>query len=59
MGMDLEDMAPISDMASLLQYLGSDTSADMIIITLPETTFRSNGEPILRAAEYSRGDKTR
>jgi hypothetical protein len=59
-GMDIEDMAPISDMASLLQYLGSDTSADMIIITLPETTFRSNGEPkILRAADYSKGDETR
>ncbi|MDR1929952.1 MAG: zf-HC2 domain-containing protein [Treponema sp.] len=56
MGMDLEDMAPIPDMASLLQYLGSDTSADMVIIKLPETTFRTTGEPkILRAADYSKG----
>jgi hypothetical protein len=60
MGIDIEDMTPVSDMASLLQYLGSDTSADMIIITLPETTFRSNGEPkMLRAADYSGDDKTR
>jgi hypothetical protein len=47
----------ISDMSSLLEYLDSDNSADMVIITLPETTFTSYGEPrVLRAADYSRNN---
>jgi hypothetical protein len=45
----------ISDMNSLLEYLDSDNSGDMVIIRLPETTFTSYGEPrMLRAADYSR-----
>jgi anti-sigma factor RsiW len=47
----------ISDMNSLLEYLDSDNSADMVIIRLPETTFTSYGEPrMLRAADYSRNN---
>jgi hypothetical protein len=60
MGMDVQGMLPVSDMASLLQYLGGDSSPDMVIITLPETTFRSAGEPkIIRAADYSGSDRSR
>jgi hypothetical protein len=48
----------ISDMSSLLEYLDSDNSADMVIIKLPETTFTSYGEPrVLRAADYSRNNR--
>jgi hypothetical protein len=53
-GMEVQS---ISDMNSLLEYLDSDNSADMVIIRLPETTFTSYGEPrILRAADYSRNN---
>ena len=55
-GMEMQEMIPVSDMASFFQYLGSDNSADMVIIRLPETTFMNAGEPkMLRAADYSRG----
>ncbi|MDR2144344.1 MAG: zf-HC2 domain-containing protein [Treponema sp.] len=51
-GMEVQS---ISDINSLLEYLDSDNSADMVIIKLPETTFTSYGEPrVLRAADYSR-----
>ncbi|MDR2470612.1 MAG: zf-HC2 domain-containing protein [Treponema sp.] len=54
-GLEVQDMAPGSDMASLLQYLGSENSPDMVIIRLPDTTFKNAGEPqMLRAADYSR-----
>jgi anti-sigma factor RsiW len=59
MGMDVQGMLPVSDMASLLQYLGGESSPDVIIINLPETTFRSAGEPtVLRTADYPRGNRT-
>jgi anti-sigma factor RsiW len=51
------EVRAISDMSSLLEYLDSDNSADMVIIRLPETTFTSYGEPrMLRAADYSRNN---
>jgi hypothetical protein len=51
-GMEVQS---IPDMNSLLEYLDSDNSGDMVIIRLPETTFTSYGEPrVLRAADYSR-----
>ena len=53
-GMEVQS---ISDMSSLLEYLDSDNSADMVIIKLPETTFTSYGEPrVLRDADYSRNN---
>jgi anti-sigma factor RsiW len=53
-GMEVQS---ISDMNSLLEYLDSDNSTDMVIIRLPETTFTSYGEPrVLRAADYSRNN---
>jgi anti-sigma factor RsiW len=56
-GMEVQS---ISDMNSLLEYLDSDNSADMVIIRLPETTFTSYGEPrVLRAADYSRNNRKR
>jgi anti-sigma factor RsiW len=59
LGMEVQG-TQVSDMGSLLQYLSSDTSADMVIIKLPETTFAATGEPkILRAADYSRSGRTR
>ena len=58
-GMEMQEMIPVSDMASFFQYLGSDNSADMVIIRLPETTFMNVGEPkMLRAADYIRGDSS-
>jgi hypothetical protein len=55
-GLEVQDMMPVSDMASLLQYLGSENSPDMVIIHLPNTTFTNAGEPtMLRAADYTRG----
>jgi hypothetical protein len=54
-GLEMQDMIPASDMAALLQYLGSEGSPDMVIIRLPDTTFKNAGEPqMLRAADYSR-----
>jgi anti-sigma factor RsiW len=55
MGMEVQT-SPVTDMASLLEYLNGDNSPDMVIIRLPETAmFRSAGEPrIIRASDYSR-----
>ncbi|MDR0403554.1 MAG: hypothetical protein LBH35_08220 [Treponema sp.] len=51
------EVQAIPDMASLLEYLDSDNSTEMVIIRLPETTFTSYGEPrMLRAADYSRNN---
>jgi hypothetical protein len=59
-GMEVQEMIPASDMTSLFQYLGSASSADMVIIRLPDTTFNKFGEPqMLRAADYSRGSGSR
>jgi hypothetical protein len=59
-GVEMQDMTPVSDMATLLQYLGSEGSPDMVIIRLPDKTFKNAGEPqMLRAADYSRGAGSR
>jgi anti-sigma factor RsiW len=54
-GMHVQDLTPIQDMASLLSYLDSVDAPDMVIINLPNTTFKSADEPqMLRAADYTR-----
>ncbi|MDR2767353.1 MAG: zf-HC2 domain-containing protein [Treponema sp.] len=54
-GMQVQDLVPIQDMASLLSYLNSTDAPDMVIINLPNTTFKSADEPqMLRAADYTR-----
>jgi len=59
-GLEMQEMTPASDMASLFQYLGSDNSGDMLIIRLPDTTFKRTGEPsMLRAADYQDTDYRR
>jgi anti-sigma factor RsiW len=53
---DAPDVIPVSDMDSVLQYLGGRDSGDMLIIRLPESRkFIRSGEPaIIKAADYSR-----
>jgi len=59
-GLEMQDMIPVSDMDSLLQRLKSDNSTDVVIIRLPDTTFKDIGEPkMLRAADYSRSGSSR
>jgi hypothetical protein len=59
-GLEVQDMIPVSDMASFFQYLGSENSPDMVIIQLPDTTFKNAGEPqMLRASDYSRSSGSR
>ena len=60
-GLEMQEMIPVSDMASFFQYLGSEMiSPDMVIINLPETTFKNAGEPrMLRAADYTRSGDSR
>ena len=59
-GLEMQEMIPVSDMASFFQYLGDDNSADMVIIRLPDTTFKNAGEPrMIRAADYSRTNGSR
>lgn len=61
-GVDMQSIIPVTNMAGVLQYLEKqDTSADIVIIRLPETqNFMSIGEPALvRAADYSRRDASR
>jgi anti-sigma factor RsiW len=59
-GLEVQDMTPVSDMASFFQYLGSENSPDMVIIQLPNTTFKNAGEPqMLRAADYPRSTVSR
>lgn len=47
---------PGADMESVLQYLGSRDSGDMLILRMPESrSFDTYGEPaIIKAADYSR-----
>jgi hypothetical protein len=54
-GMDLQGIAPVSDMSGVLQYLSSQDTSDFVIIRLPENkSFSSFGEPaLLKAADYS------
>ena len=59
-GLEMQEMIPVSDIATFFQYLSSDNSTDMVIIRLPETTFTNAGEPrMLRAADYTRGNDSR
>jgi predicted anti-sigma-YlaC factor YlaD len=53
-GTDIENMPPMSDMNSVLQYLAKQESSDFVLIELPETrSFSSYGEPaLLRAVDY-------
>jgi hypothetical protein len=46
---------PVADMNGVIQYLGNDDTADIVIIRLPESkSFMSFGEPaIVKAADYS------
>jgi hypothetical protein len=55
LGMDMQTI-PAVDMNGVLQYLGNDDTADIVIIRLPESkSFMSLGEPsIMKAADYSR-----
>jgi len=52
----LPDIIPFSGMESVLQYLGSTDTRDILIVRLPESrNFASYGEPaIIKAADYSR-----
>jgi hypothetical protein len=54
MGVDLQNI-PVADFNGMLQYLGGEDSADIVIIRLPESkSFTSLGEPALvKAADYS------
>ncbi|MDR2494507.1 MAG: hypothetical protein LBD24_04700 [Spirochaetaceae bacterium] len=56
-----QGIVPVSDMTSVLQYLGNQDSTDIVIIRLPESkNFSCTGEPtILKAADYSRRLDTR
>jgi anti-sigma factor RsiW len=60
MGLDVQGMVPVSDMNGIMQYLGQEDTADIVIIRLPESrNFVSSGEPtILTAADYSRRSPT-
>jgi hypothetical protein len=54
LGMEVQTI-PVADMNGVIQYLGGDDTADIVIIRLPESkSFRSFGEPaMIKAAEYS------
>jgi hypothetical protein len=54
LGMEMQTI-PAADMSGILQYLGNDDTADIVIIRLPESkSFMSLGEPaIIKAADYS------
>jgi hypothetical protein len=57
----IPDFLPVSGMESVLQYLSSNDSGDIIILKLPESrNFASYGEPaIIKAADYQRNVTTR
>jgi anti-sigma factor RsiW len=59
--LDIQTVVPVTDMNGVLQYLGNDDSADIVIIRLPESrSFSSYGEPaIIRAADYGGGRGSR
>jgi len=52
----LIEMAPVSDMDDVLQYLGGFDSADTLVIRLPENSnFTSSGNPVVvKTASFSR-----
>jgi hypothetical protein len=49
-------MPPVSTINEVLQYLGSQEAAEIMLLRLPESkNFSSSGEPVLiKAADYSR-----
>ena len=53
---DTPEVIPVSDMESVLQYLNSRDSGEMVIIRLPESrNFQSYSEPaMIRAVDYQR-----
>jgi hypothetical protein len=59
--LDVQEIVPVADMNSFLQYLGSEDSTDFMIIRLPETrSFSNPGQPlIIKAADYSRSGPDR
>jgi hypothetical protein len=59
--LDMQTIVPVTDMNGVLQYLGNDDLADIVIIRLPESrSFNSYGEPaIIRAADYGGGRGSR
>jgi anti-sigma factor RsiW len=59
--LDMQTIVPVTDMNGVLQYLGNDDLADIVIIRLPESrSFSSYGEPaIIRAADYGGGKGSR
>ncbi|MDR1903185.1 MAG: zf-HC2 domain-containing protein [Treponema sp.] len=61
MGLNMQDIVPVSDMDEVLQYFGNQDSNDMVIIRLPESkSFISSGEPtMIKAADYSRRNQGR
>jgi anti-sigma factor RsiW len=60
MGLDVQGIAA-QDISGVLKYLGSEDTADIVIIRLPESkSFTSLGEPtIIKAADYSRRNPSR
>ena len=56
-----QGIVPVSDMNSVLQYLGNQDTTDIVIIRLPESkSFSCTGEPtIIKAADYSRRTASR
>ncbi|MDR2785660.1 MAG: zf-HC2 domain-containing protein [Treponema sp.] len=59
--LDVQEIVPVGDMNSFLQYLGNEDSTDFMIIRLPETrSFSNPGQPtIIKASDYSRSGQTR
>jgi hypothetical protein len=53
---DVQELVPISDMNSFIQYLDNEETPDFLIIRLPETkSFSNPGQPmIIKASDYSR-----
>ncbi|MDR2103878.1 MAG: zf-HC2 domain-containing protein [Treponema sp.] len=60
-GLDVQGIVPVSDMNGVLQYLGSQDTADFVIIRLPESKyFMDSGEPtIIKATDYTRRNGSR
>jgi hypothetical protein len=60
-GLGIQGIVPASDMSGVLQYLGTQDTADFVTIQLPESrNFMSSGEPtIIKAADYSRRNGSR
>lgn len=59
--MPMPGMIPVSNMNDVLQYLGNQSSSDIVVIELPEIKeFSRFGEPvIINSADYSRRSEAR